>query len=282
MSGVRHPRPWAGCAPRARLVGLDRELLDVETEIVEPLDALVDAPALRRRELFGAGQLLPERAVLLHDAVADLDRVDVFVEAAAGLQVEQLAGDVDTRDLEVVLALAVREPVVELAGLGVDEVGRERAGVASEQRVGERHVTPEESDDVQAHEQHGERVDQAGRGIRPQGLRVQRAVGQRELEVPGDEHRLERLARLRGAVGDHGDRVDARDVEALQRAQHLVFVLGQLGGGLLDRDDVAAEVHEPHEWREMPLGRAAMSRRARPRAAGSTAGRAGRGRPSPP
>ena len=144
-----------------------------------------------------------------------------------GLEVEQLAGDVDPGDLEVVLALAVGEPaLVELAGLGVDEVGRERAGVAAEQRVRERHVAPEEPHDVQPHEQHRERVDEAGRGVGPKRLREQRPVGQREPQVPRDEHGLQRVALVVGAVGDHGDGIDARDVEALQRAQHLVLALG--------------------------------------------------------
>ena len=121
-------------------------------------------------------------------------------------EVHQLAGDVDAGDLEVVLALAVGEAaVVELAGLGVDEVGGEGAGVAAEEGVRERHVAPEEADDVQAHEQHGERVDEPGRGVGPQALREQRAVGQRELQVAGDEHDVERLAVGVGAVGDDGD-----------------------------------------------------------------------------
>ena len=122
----------------------------------------------------------------------------VFVEAAAGLEVEQLAGDVDAGDLEVVLALAVREAArVELAGLGVDEVGGEGAGVAPEQRVRERDVAPVEADDVQAHEQQRERVDEARGGVGSQRLRVERAVGQRELEVAGDEHRVQLVRRRR-------------------------------------------------------------------------------------
>ena len=121
----------------------------------------------------------------------------LLVEAAAGGEVEQFAGDVDPGDLEVVLALPVREAVVELAGLGIDEVRGERAGIPAEQGVGERDVAPEEADDVQAHEQRGEGVDEPGRGVRSQGLRVQRPVGERELEVPGDQHRVERIARRR-------------------------------------------------------------------------------------
>ncbi len=75
----------------------------------------------------------------------DLERVGVLLEEAAGREVHQLAGDVDPGDVEVVLALAVGQPGVQLAGLGVDEVGREGAGVAAEQGVGQRHVAPPEA-----------------------------------------------------------------------------------------------------------------------------------------
>ena len=40
-------------------------------------------------------------------SAATRDRVEGLLEAPAGLQVEQLARDVDARDLEVVLALAL-------------------------------------------------------------------------------------------------------------------------------------------------------------------------------
>ena len=117
-------------------------------------------------------------------------------------------------DLEVVLALAVREAaVVELAGLGIDQVGGEGAGVAAEQGVRQRHVAPEEADDVQPREQHGEGVDEPGRRVGAQRLRVEGAVGEREAQVAGDQRGRELLAVVGRAVGDDGDRLDARDVE---------------------------------------------------------------------
>ena len=187
--------------------------------------------------------------------VGDGDRIESLVEPSAGFQVEQLAGDVDPGDLEVVLALTVGEPaVVELAGLRVDEVGGERARIPTEQRVRERHVAPEEADDVQPREQHRERVDEPGRGVRAQRLRVEGAVGERELQVAGDERRLELFAVVGRAVGHDGDRFDARDVEALQRAQQVVLATGEFGRGLLDGDDVPAEVDEPDEVARDALG----------------------------
>jgi len=63
-------------------------------------------------------------------------------------EVHELADDVDPGDLEVVAALAVGQRVVEVAGLGVDEVRGERPRIAAEQRVRQRHVAPEEADDV--------------------------------------------------------------------------------------------------------------------------------------
>ena len=88
---------------------------------------------------------MPQRLVTADDLLADLVRVEVGREADLRIDVEQLAEDVHLRDLEVVAALAVRERAVQLAGLGIDEVRRERARVAAEERVREGAVAPEEA-----------------------------------------------------------------------------------------------------------------------------------------
>ena len=48
-----------------------------------------------------------------------------------------------------------------LRGLGVDQVGHQRAGVPAEEQVGERAVAPEETLDVDPDEQDDGGVDQA-------------------------------------------------------------------------------------------------------------------------
>ncbi|OEI67477.1 hypothetical protein Cus16_2913 [Curtobacterium sp. ER1/6] len=233
---------------RPALGRVDRELLDVEAERVEPFDAVVDAPPLLDVELLGPGELLPERPVLGDDPVRDVDGVGVLVEPPAGLEVEELARDVHAGDLEVVLALPVRQAAgVELPRLGVDQVRGEGSGVAAEQGVRQGHVAPVEADDVQADEQQREGVDEARGGLGAERLRVQRAVGQREPQVPGDEHRVQRLTVLVDAVRDDGDRVHARHVHALQGAEHLVLRACDLLARLLHRRDVPAEVHEADE-----------------------------------
>ena len=144
------------------------------------------------RERLLVGERRPQRAVRRHDAVGDRDRVDAALEASAGFEVHDLARDVRARDVEVVRALTGGEPaLVQLAGLGIHEVRGEGAGVAAEERVRQRHVAPEEADVVQAHEQHRERVDEAIRRVGAQHLGEQRAVGQRELQVRGDQGRRE-------------------------------------------------------------------------------------------
>ena len=140
-----------------------------------------------RHDSFGAKDsssvsARPQRAVGRHDAVGDRDRVHSALQAAARFEVHDLAGDVRARHIEVVLALTAREPaLVQLAGLGIHEVGRECARVTPEERVGQRHVAPEEADVVQAHEQHRQRIDEAGGGVGAQHLGEQRAVGEGEL-----------------------------------------------------------------------------------------------------
>ena len=90
-------------------VGDDVELVDVEAEVVEPLDALLDTPHLVGRELLGGGQLGPERVVALAQHLDDVVRLHLVVEGVAGLEVEQLGEDVLGGDGEVVLAQPRRQ-----------------------------------------------------------------------------------------------------------------------------------------------------------------------------
>src|SRR5207244_178208 len=98
-----------------------------------------------------------------------------------GLHVEQLPGDVLLRDQEVVAALARAQARVELARLGVDEIGGELARVAAEERVRERAVAPEEAREVQAREELGERVEQAVAEVGDATAGEQDPVGEREV-----------------------------------------------------------------------------------------------------
>ncbi len=134
-----------------------------------------------------------------------------------------------------------------LAGLGVDEVRRERAGVAAEERVRQRAVAPEEADEVQPHHEHRERVDEARDGVGAQRGGEQRAVGQRELQVARDDRGRQVLAGRVGAAGDDADRVDARDVAAAELEEQVVLALGDRLDGLLDGVDDSGHAHEAHD-----------------------------------
>ena len=81
------------------------------------------------------GELVPQGLVAVHDLGRDGDGVHRGMEQPACLEVEQLPGDVRTGEIEVVVALPGRERLMQLTGLGIDEVGSERSGVAAEQGV---------------------------------------------------------------------------------------------------------------------------------------------------
>src|SRR5829696_3438543 len=102
----------------------DLHLGDVEPEVLEAPDPLVDLPGLIGIEDFGAGDLPPEVVVAGLQVLGHRPRVDVGYETAAGLQVEQTAGDVLGGDLDVHPPLAVGEAGVALARLDVDDVRR--------------------------------------------------------------------------------------------------------------------------------------------------------------
>ena len=93
---------------------------------------------------------------------------------------------------------------MQLAGLGVDEVGGERAGIAPEERVRERAVAPEEAAEVEPDEQLRARVEQAAAQVGHAAAREERPERQRVVEVARDQDRLEPFA----ALGDDSDRLD--------------------------------------------------------------------------
>ena len=194
---------------------LELELVDVEAEAVEPVQALGELVALVGAEGLVARQLAPERGVAGDDLVSRLVGVEVRRQTDLGVDVEQLADNVRLRDVEVVGSLAVGELRVQLAGLRVDEVGGERAGVAAEERVRERAVAPEEAAEMEAREELGERVQGVRAEIGDRRAGEERAVGQRVLEVPRDQDRVEVVA----AVGHDPDRLDDRQLLALEPAQ---------------------------------------------------------------
>ena len=204
------------------------------------------SPVSNRSDSVSADHSLRYRSTI---RFRHLERVGDLLEEAAGLEVHQLAGDVDPGDLQVVLALAGAERRAQLAGLGVDEVCGEGAGVAAEQGVRERDVAPPEAGQVQPDQQHRERVDEPLRRVGPQRLAVERAVGQRVLQVPGQEARVERLALGRDPAADDAERLDAGQVHPLEVAQHGVLAAGEVDLDLLDRQHA---VRHPHEADGMP------------------------------
>ena len=202
-------------------VGDDVELVDVEAEVVEPLDPLLDPPHLVGAELLDVGELRPQRVVALVEHLDDLVRGDLLVERLAGLQVEQLGEDVLGGDGQVVLAHPPGQRGLQLAGLGVDEVRREPARAAPEQHVGERHVAPVEVGEVQAHEQHHQRVDQRRQVVGGQAVAEQAAVGEREAQVLGEQRGGQLLARRRrsGRSPRPGARTAGRPIRCRSRSR---------------------------------------------------------------
>ena len=95
---------------------------------------------------------------------------------------------------------------MELAGLGVDEVGGERARIAAEERVRERAVAPEEAAEVEAHEQLRAGVEQAPAQVGDAAAGEERPERERVVEVARDQDRVEVAA----AVGDDADGLDDR------------------------------------------------------------------------
>src|SRR6185437_5106330 len=133
--------------------------LDVEPELVQPAQARLEPAALADSEYLLACELVPELVVTRAHRCGELERIVHDVVAELRGEIVELACEVLLGDVEIVLALALGEPIVQLTGLCVDEVRRQAPGVATEERVRERAVAPEESGEVQAYKQLRERGD---------------------------------------------------------------------------------------------------------------------------
>ena len=90
-------------------------------------------------------------------------------------------------------------------------------------------------------------VDEPSGGVRPQGLAEQRPVGQRELQVPGEQAGVERLAVGVHPPGDDPEGLHAWQPEPFKHPQHRVLPSADLGVDLLDRHDPVAEPNEAHD-----------------------------------
>src|SRR5665648_52567 len=205
-----------------------------------------DPPPVAGAEGLGPSERVPQLRVPLDEPGADRDGVDAGLEQIPGFEVHQLADDVDPGDLQVVAALAVRQPLVQVPGLRVHQVGREGPRVAAEQGVRQGHVSPVEACQVQPDQQHGEGVDQPARGVRLQALAEQSAVGQGELQMLGDQYGLQPLAVRVLPAGDHPDRFHARHADPAQCPQQLVLAVGDALTDLLHGDDAPGQLDEPH------------------------------------
>jgi hypothetical protein len=100
------------------------------------------------------------------------------------LQIQKLTCHIYASDLQVVLALPIGKAAWhQLAGFSIDEVGGEGTGVPAEQSVRQRHITPEETHDMQPYEEDSESIGKTGGGIGAKCLGIQRPIGQRKPEV---------------------------------------------------------------------------------------------------
>ena len=140
--------------------GLDVQLGDVETQGIETTHPRLHLGVVTAGVLLGSGELVPQLVVPVLDRRHQAQRIEGGVEHVTLLQVEELAVKVGAGDLQIVFPLSGGEAVMELAGLGVDQIGREGLGVASEQYVRQRDVSPEESHQVQPYQQDDEGVEQ--------------------------------------------------------------------------------------------------------------------------
>ena len=239
IPGLRHPGPQPEPVPVRRADQL--QLVGVEAEIVEPPQPLRDpVPLVVRAQQLFPGQLIPEPLVPPRQLRGDLQRIQVRAEQLTGLEVEELAVHTFLGELHVVTPLARGQRGMALAGLRVDQIRLERARVVAEQRVGQRAVTPEETAQVQPHQELDQGVEQPVRRLAAPRAGKQSPVRGGVVQEPGDQDRLE----IRPAVHHDAHHMHRRHVEFGQLAQQPVFAPGQVLVDGLERVQLTVVGHE--------------------------------------
>ena len=133
---------------------------------------------------------------------------------------------------------------MQLGGLGVDQVRRQRAGVEQEQRVRQRAVAPHEAGQVQPGEQLDHRVEQLGRWA---GRRAgSRTAPGRRWSGRGTGSRVRRRGRP-GRSTTTPSTSTAGMPSSRSCAQQAVLAPGQPLVQFLERVDLAALGDEPHD-----------------------------------
>jgi hypothetical protein len=191
-------------------VGLDElDLAHVEAELVQPPQARVEGVGVAETQLLLRRQLAPEPSVALGDLGGERGGVPGVFPSLLRFHVEELAEDVLLGDLEVVLALAVRQPRLQLARLRVDEIRGQLPCIAAEEGIRERAVAPEEAGQVQPDEQLSEGVEEALELVGEWPPREREPVREREVQVARDQDVRQLRLTVAGALGDDADRLDA-------------------------------------------------------------------------
>ena len=207
------------------------------------MQPLFDPVALVGGEGDFLGQLRPETFVAPAQLLGGTKWIHAMNEPLSR-DVEELAGDVLLGHHDILVALAVAQLRVELAGFGVDHVCTQGSGIAAEQRVGKGAVTPEKAGDVEPDQQVHQAVEEAVAQRLISTRRPQNpAIGQREVEMPGDQDGVEPVVQRRPqecpfaasaaagpAIGDQPGDLDHRNEQPVEFSEQPVLTLGQAAG----------------------------------------------------
>ena len=124
--------------PLTRPTWDERDLVDRESEVVQPADPRPHGMPVVGREQWFIGQLGPDSLIRATDGLGRGHGVVEGVRTTLhGAEVGQAERHVLDEDVQVVAALPVGQRRVDLAGLGIHQEGLDPVAVAPEQRVGQ-------------------------------------------------------------------------------------------------------------------------------------------------
>ena len=235
-------------------VGDELDLVDLEAELVQAIDALGDPILLVSLDPVFRAHLAPEGVIAGGDVLAQMDVRFVDGHALLGGDVAHLTSDVLNHDLDVVLTAGVRQRVVDRRGLAVDQPGLDGARVEAIQNIAQGAVTPEASEEMELGQEHGEGVEELLASRTEAAAGKQLAIREGIVDVAGDEAGALLAGRVLEGTNNETDWPHSRAVDFTQPAQRLVIALGGFQRQLLDGIGPLLKGNEPHGMARDPAG----------------------------
>ena len=165
--------------------GLQLEIVDSKTELVETIDSLSYLEGLVGADREIVVELGPQAFVAFGDILAELE-VGLFkIAVARSCDIRHFSGNVFDHDRQVLVALSSRQLAVEAGRLGIDHDCLDDTGIPPVEQIRQRTVAPIEPCDVKFDQEARDRIEHVITTLAKPGAIDETPIRERVADIAG-------------------------------------------------------------------------------------------------